>query len=135
MMKAILLPGCLLLAACAVSSDPVESRKDTAVSDFIEVTELESVGVIRTMDQLSSREVNDTYVVVSTRNQDFLLEYYAPCMRRIDGGVEPDVRQGSRALYPGVDTYRGCRIKAFYELGPGQAEEALALGRSVGDDR
>lgn len=135
MMKAMLLPCCLFLAACAATGEPSESSKDTAVLDFIEVNELESVDAIRTMEQLSSREVNDTYLVVSTRRQDFLLEYYSRCMRRFDGRVEPDVRQDSRALYPRVDTFRGCRIKAIYALEPGQADEVREIGKSVGGER
>jgi len=135
MKKMTLLLGCLLLAACAATGDSNESRKDTAVLDFIEVNELESVAAIRTMDQLSSREVNDTYLIVSTRREDFLLEYYSRCRRGADGRVEPDIRQDSRALYPRVDTFRGCRIKAIYALEPGQVEEVRAIGKSVGGEQ
>jgi hypothetical protein len=87
------------------------------------------------MDQLSSREVNDTYLIVSTRREDFLLEYYSRCRRGADGRVEPDIRQDSRALYPRVDTFRGCRIKAIYALEPGQVEEVRAIGKSVGGEQ
>lgn len=135
MKKMTLLLGCLLLAACAATGDSNESRKDTAVLDFIEVNELESVAAVRTMDQLSSREVNDTYLIVSTRREDFLLEYYSRCRRGADGRVEPDIRQDSRALYPRVDTFRGCRIKAIYALEPGQVEEVRAIGKSVGGEQ
>lgn len=127
--------ACIALAACAASGDSKESRKDTAVLDFIEVNELESVDAVRTMEQLSSRKVNDTYLIVSTRKQDYLLEYYSRCMRRFDGGVEPDIRQDSRALYPRVDTFRGCRIKAIYALEPGHADEVREIGKSVGGER
>lgn len=127
--------ACIALAACAAPGDSKESRKDTAVLDFIEVNELESVDAVRTMEQLSSRKVNDTYLIVSTRKQDYLLEYYSRCMRRFDGRVEPDIRQDSRALYPRVDTFRGCRIKAIYALEPGQADEVREIGKSVGGER
>ena len=124
----------LLLAACATSGDPEERREETAIADFIEVNELVSVDVLRTrtMDQLASREVSDLYALVSTRREDYLLEFYSRCMGRFDGRVEPDIRRSPGALYPGVDTFRGCRIKAIYALGPGQADEVRALGRSVG---
>ena len=124
----------LLLAACATSGDPEERREETAIADFIEVSELVSVDVLRTrtMDQLASREVSDLYVLVSTRREDYLLEFYSRCMGRLDGRVEPDIRQSPGALYPRVDTFRGCRIKAIYALGPGQADEVRELGRSVG---
>jgi hypothetical protein len=130
-----LLVASMLLAACAASDEKEERREQTAIADFIATNELESVKAIRTLDQLSSSDVSDLYIIVSTRREDFLLEYYSRCVRRFDGRVEPDVRQDSRALYPKIDTFRGCRIKAIYALQPGQADEIKALGRSVGGDR
>ena len=130
-----LLIASFLLAACAASDEKEERREETAIADFIEVNELASVNSIRTLDQLSSSSVSDLYLVVSTRKEDFLLEYYSRCERGCDGRVKPDIRQDSRALYPRVDTFRGCRIKAIYALQPGQADEIKELGRSVGGDR
>ena len=130
-----LLVASMLLAACAASDEKNDRREQTAIADFIATNELESVKAIRTMDQLSSSDVSDLYIIVSARREDFLLEYYSRCVRRFDGRVEPDVRQDSRALYPKIDTFRGCRIKAIYALQPGQADEIKELGRSVGGDR
>jgi len=132
MTKTTCLLGCLLLAACGVTGEPEESREETAMRDFIEVSELKSVDVIRTMAQLSSSEINDTYVIASTRKEEFLIEYFSRCLRRHDGTVEPDHRTDSRALYAVVDTFRGCRIKAIYVLEPGQADEVRELGETVG---
>ena len=120
-----------LVSACAAPGDPEEPREESAIVDFIEVNELPQVDKIRTMEQLTARDVNDTYVIVSTRRQDYLLEYHSRCYRRDDGRVEPDVRRDSRALYPGMDTFRGCRIKALYELEPGQADELRDIGRAT----
>lgn len=130
-----LLVASMLLAACAASDEKEERREQTAIADFIATNELESVKAIRTLDQLSSSDISDLYIIVSTRREDFLLEYYSRCVRRFDGRVEPDIRQDSRALYPKIDTFRGCRIKAIYALQPGQADEIQALGRSVGGER
>ena len=121
----------LFLVACAAPNEKDGRREDTAITDFIEVNELEALDAIRTIDQLVARKVNDTYYIVSTRNQDYLLEYYSRCVRRFDGGVEPDRRQDSRALYPRIDTFRGCRIKAIYAIEPGQADELRNIGMSV----
>jgi hypothetical protein len=132
MKTAALFVAITLLAACATTDDREDRREETAIADFIEVNELEAVDAIRTMDQLSSRDVSERYIIVSSRREDFLLEYYTRCVWRPDGRVEPDVRQDSRALYPRVDTFRGCRIKAIYALQPGQADEIRELGRSVG---
>lgn len=122
----------VLLAACATPGEPEERREESAIADFIAVSELDSVDAIRTMDQLSSKKVSELYVVVSTRRDDFLIEYFSRCVRRFDGRVEPDVRQDARALYPRIDTFGGCRIKAIYALEPGQADEVREIGRSVG---
>lgn len=121
----------VIMAACAAPGDSEEPREEAVIVDFIEVNELAEVDKIRTMEQLMARDVNDTYVIVSTRRQDYLLEYYSRCYRRDDGRVEPDVRRDSRALYAGMDTFRGCRIKAMYELEPGQAEELREIGRAA----
>lgn len=121
----------LLITACAAPGDTEEPREESPIVDFIEVNELPAVDKIRTMEQLTARDVNDTYVIVSTRRQDYLLEYHSRCYRRDDGSVEPDVRRDSRALYPGLDTFRGCRIKAIYELEPGQADELRQIGRAT----
>lgn len=119
------------LAACAAPGDAEAPREESAIVDFIKVNELAELDKIRTMEPLTARDVNDTYVIVSTRRQDYLLEYFSRCHARDDGRVEPDIRRDSRALYPGVDTFRGCRIKALYELEPGQAEELREIGRAA----
>jgi len=124
----------MLLAACAAPDEKEDRREETAIADFIDVNELASVKSIRTMEQLSSSTISERYVILSTRREEFLLEYYSRCERRFDGSVAPDVRQDGRALYPKTDTYRGCRIKALYALLPGQADEIKALGRSVGGE-
>lgn len=130
-----LLIASALLTACAALDDKEGRREETAIADFIEVNELTSVDSIRTLDQLSSSNATDLYIIVTARREDFLLEYYSRCMKDFDGRVKPDIRQDSRALYPKIDTFRGCRIKAIYALEPGQADEIRALGRSVGGDR
>ena len=125
----------MLLSACAATDEKEERREETAIADFIEVNDLASVRSMRTVEQLSTSVVSDLYVILSTRRDDFLLQYYSRCERRFDGGVNPDVRIDPRALYAKSDTFRGCRIKALYALQPGQAEEIKALGESVGGDR
>lgn len=122
----------ILLAACAATDVQDERRDGTALDDFVEVNELESLGSIRTREQPSSVVVDDLYVIVSIGREDFLLEYFTPCRELIDGSVEPDIRKDARRLYARADTYRGCRIRAIYALQPGQAEEVRNLGESVG---
>ena len=128
----LLVVATLLLIACAAPDEKDGGREETAITDFIEVNELVAVDAIRTLDQLEAKKVNDTYYIVSTRKQHYLLEYYSHCVRRYDGSVEPDRRQDARALYPRIDTFRGCRIKAIYAIGPGQVDELREIGKSVG---
>jgi len=134
MKMSLLIVATLLLTASAASEEKDDRREETAMADFIAINELVSVDAIRTMarEQLVATAVNDTYIIVSTRKQDYLVEYYVRCTQRYDGQVEPDVRRDSTALYPGVDTFRGCRIKAIYAIGPGQVDELRDIGRSVG---
>lgn len=131
----LLLLGCLMLAACAATEESEESRTDTAVQDFVEVNELESLGSLRVTDRLSFVEIDDKYVLVETRRRSHLLEYHSRCIQYSDGRVEPDVRRDPRRIYARADTFRGCRIKAIYALEPGQAEEVLEIGRSVGGNK
>lgn len=127
----LLLTVSTLLVACASSSED-ERDEETAFVDFIEINELESVDVIRTMDQLSSILLNDEYVIVSSGRKDFLVEYYTRCIEEFDGRPKPDIRRNARAIYAKADTYRGCRIKAIYALEAGHVDELRQLGRSVG---
>lgn len=135
MKKIALIIICLATAACAATDNAEESRKETAVQDYIAVNELESLGSIRTDGGLSFKEINDTFLVVSNKRDDFLLEYFRRCIRYNEGRVEPDVRRDPRRIYAGADTFRGCRIKSLYSLDPEQADEVREIGRSVGSGR
>jgi hypothetical protein len=53
-------------------------------------------------------------------------------MPRYDGRIEPDRRKDAHALYPRIDTFRGCRIKAIYAITPGQVDEVRDIGKSIG---
>lgn len=135
MKKIVLLIICLGTAACAATDEAEEPRKETAVQDYIAVNELEPASSIRTEGTLSYYEINDTFLLVSTKRQDYLLEYFSRCIRYIEGRVEPDVRRDPRRIYAGADTFRGCRIKELYPLDPAQADELREIGESVGGRR
>lgn len=130
-----LLIATILLAACATSDEQEDRREETAIADFIEVNELVSHASIRTMEQYAASVVSNMHVIISTRKEDYLLEYFTRCRKRINGRVDPDYRKDARTLYAKADTYRGCRIKAIYALQPGQADEIRELGGSVGGDK
>ncbi len=121
----------MFLAACATTG---QEEKINAVKDFIEVNELEKVAKIRTIDQLGQRVLNDRYVIVNTRRDQYLLEYSYPC--RDDPFTrrpKPDIRRDSTAIYAGSDTFRGGQIRARYPITEDQAEELKNIGEAPGE--
>lgn len=122
----------LFLGACAASDE--EERVD-AYDDFIEVNDLEEVGSIRSFEQFGQIVLDDRYVIVTTRKEQYLLAYSRRCSEFDDALRTPDVRSDPRALYARTDTFRGCRIKALYPISKAQAEELKELGHAPGERR
>ena len=120
----------LLLGGCA--TDPTDDRS-SAYRDYIEVTELEEVSSIRTFGDIDHEVIDDKYVIISNRDQDYLLEYSQACDKDpITQRVRADVRRDGRRLYT-HDTFRGCTIKALYEVTPDQVVELRELGLAPGE--
>ena len=123
--------GLLLLAACATSH---QEERINAVKDFVEVAGLPEVESIGTYGELDQEVLNDEYVIVSTRKQDYLLQYTRRCTEDpFTNRVKPDVRYDARRLYARSDTFRGCQIKSLYEITPDQVEELRELGTAPGE--
>ena len=121
----------LLLGACA-ASEPEEERPD-AVDDFIHVSELEEVRKMRTVDRVDHIVLNDNYVIVESRRDQYLLAYMSPCHEVYDRTRQPDYRSDPRALWVDRDTYRGCRIKALYPITEAQVLELREMARLPGE--
>jgi len=121
----------MFLAACATTG---QEERINAVKDFIEVNELEKVDAIRTFDRIEQRVLNDRFVIVSTRREQYLLEYSYPCRDDpFSRRPRPDIRRDSSAIYAGSDTFRGCQIRALYPITKDQAEELKNLGEAPGE--
>jgi hypothetical protein len=121
----------LLLGGCA--TDPAEDRS-SAYRDYIEVTELAEVKSIRTFGGIDHEVLDDKYVVVTSRDQDYLLEYKQRCDEDpFTQRVKPDVRRDGRRIYAGIDTFRGCHIGALYEVTPDQVIELRNMGLAPGE--
>ena len=130
MKRYALLLALSLLAACATTN---QEERINAVKDFIEVSELPKTDVIRTFDRLEQQVLNDRYVIVSTRKDQYLLEYAYTCREDpFTNQVKPDVRRDARAIYAGADTFRGCQIKTIYVITKDQAEEIKNIGEAPG---
>ena len=121
----------MFLAACATTG---QEERSNAVKDFIEVNELEKVDAIRTFDRIEQRVLNDRFVIVSTRREQYLLEYSYPCREDpFTRRPRPDIRRDSTAIYAGSDTFRGCQIRAFYAITEDQAQELKNIGKAPGE--
>ncbi len=121
----------LALAACATSH---QEERISAVRDFVEVNELATTQSISTFEQLRQEVLNDEYVIVSTRREQWLLEYVTRCVADpMTRQMRPDVRHNARHIYAGKDTFRGCRIRALYPISEDQAQALRELGKAPGE--
>lgn len=121
----------LALAGCATAH---QEERINAVKDFVEVNDLEQAESIRSFEQLGQEVLNDEYVIVSTRREQWLLEYVTRCVDDpMTRKMRPDVRYNSRHIYAGNDTFRGCRIRALYPISEDQAQALRELGKAPGE--
>ena len=121
----------VLLVGCASTG---QEERINATKDFVEVNELEKVDKIRTYDRIDQHVLNDRYVILSTRREQYLLEYSYTCREEpFSSRVRPDVRRDAAAIYADSDTFRGCRIGALYPISAEQAEELKSIGKAPGE--
>jgi len=131
-MKAVLLTvSALLLASCATTS-----RQDAhvqAIEDFIHVGELEAATEIRHYDQTHHEYLNDHFVFLTTRKEQYLVKFVRRCTELRDNTrIKPDVRREAHVIRAKFDTIRGCRIESIYPVNKGQVEELKSLGNVPG---
>lgn len=119
-----------LQAGCAAQQDP---RVSNAVEDFIAVAELEERDKIRTRMGFSLDYLSQRFIIVETRDGEFLVRFRRRCRELNQVPLKPDIRYDDSALRPGIDTIRGCHIGAIYAIEPGQADELRNLGRAPGE--
>lgn len=127
MNRLFLIGVALTVAACATTED----RLTPAIEDFISVSELEEVDQIRHRDTLHYEELNEKFLILKSRKDEYLIEFIRRCVELRDNQrITPDVRYESNVLRSRFDTIRGCRIAAIYPINKGQADELRALGDS-----
>jgi hypothetical protein len=129
MNKQLLVLVALFLGACASHG---EEEGPDAIDDFIEVSDLEEVSVIRSYDRFDRVELNDHYVILTTGKGQYLLAYYGRCTEIVGQRQRPDVRRDAHAIYAKSDTFHGCRIKAIYPISEAQEGELVEMGRAPG---
>ncbi len=129
MKKRALVLAAMLLGACAANE---EEEGPDAIDDFIEVSELAEVTVIRSYDRFDRVELNNRYVILTTGKEQYLLAYYGRCTEIVGQRQRPDVRRDAHAIYAKSDTFHGCRIKAIYPISEAQERELVEMGRAPG---
>jgi Family of unknown function (DUF6491) len=126
-LKLILLAA--LLTGCGTGAVRQEVR---AIHDFITVSDLEQVDIIRLYSQLNYSYVNDDFVTISVSDRHYLVEFSQRCWAlssNIFTTAMVDYRHDASYLRVG-DTIRGCPIDKIFEATADQLKEIKALGRS-----
>jgi len=128
----------LLLVAsilgCTSTAQEEESvlKRNDAVDDYIRVAELPETDAIRKRGELHHTAVTEKYIILSDRKNSYLVVFRQRCRELHDLDVTPDIRHDMNTVRARFDTYRGCRIEAFYEITEGQAQELVGLGDKSG---
>ncbi len=134
MKKIAILVTALTLSACVTGYNPQEIE---AVRDYIAANDLQEVDRIRTRGQFTYTYVNDLFVTIPGRRQDYLAEFVSECreLRRQDFSRDMwDERSDTNWMRAKFDTIRGCRIGTFYEITEEQRKELRELGDAPGDE-
>lgn len=126
-LKAILFAalGTALLQACAPHQ---VAEENVAIDDFIVVSELEPIRVIRYRRHYHYTQLTEHYIVLKTRDDYYLVEFKRRCRELNMLPVTPDERYETNTLRSGVDTIRGCYIGRIFAIDKGQAEELENIG-------
>jgi hypothetical protein len=116
-----------LVASCAAHTPTSEPD---AIRDLIAVAGLYEVRGFRVKDQLHYDYVNDWYVTVSERRQDYLVGFRSPCRalkNRSHSSYTVDYRFDAHSFRAKHDTIRGCRVDKIYEVSDVQLLEIRRL--------
>ncbi|MCH7822321.1 MAG: hypothetical protein IIA07_09905 [Proteobacteria bacterium] len=124
-----LIAAAVLLTGCGTMVVTQEAR---AVRDFIVVSELERVDIIRLHRQLYYTYVNDSFLTVSIGNRHYLVEFTSRCRAlrsKTFTAAMVDHRYDPSYLRP-HDTIRGCPIDRIYKATVEQLIEIKALSKA-----
>ncbi len=135
MSRYLMFLGVVLIAGCAETGTKQESSaisKEKVFEDYIEVSQLKELDVIRTRDQIHYKVVSDKYIIIYDRKTFYLATFRQACKELQGGHVTPDIRHDPNTIRARFDTIRGCKIELLYALDEGQAEELIQLGKAPG---
>jgi len=122
--------------ACATSETP---QRQDGISDFIAVTQLESVNKVRTEGQYSFLRVNESYVILKTPRGHYLgqMQHKCPALKTRamisgQGNIalwsNVDRRINPKVFFAGQDTILGCVVEMLYLLDENMVTELKNLG-------
>jgi hypothetical protein len=121
-----------MLAACAAQEEATTQDTEQAVRDFIAVRQLQETKEIRTSNSDHWEEIDQNFVIYTTRNESFLVEFTRSCYELNQYPVIPDERKSGNVIYARFDTLRGCHIAKLFPLTEGELAELSAIGESPG---
>ena len=121
----------ILLSGCA--TQPASTAND-ALADFVVVSELEPLDVVRFRDQFNTRPLSDHYALLQARGDRYLVQFRYRCHELYEDRFPPDTRHDRNAVRAGIDTIRGCRIDQIFSVDESQAEELKLLANRLEDE-
>ncbi len=136
MSRYLMFLGVVLIAGCAETGTKQESSaisKSKAFADYIEVSQLKELALIRTRDQIHYKVVSEKHIIIYDRKTSYLATFRQACKELQGGHVTPDIRHDLNTIRARFDTIWGCRIEALYALDLAQAEELILLGMAPGE--
>ena len=142
MKRFLALCAAVVVAGCSVTPPTQEVE---AVRDFVAASGLVPLKEIPADRNAGGyRVLNDYFIIMPSRRKNYLVEFPRRCIELREtmdpygtGRIPPnmiDVRRDSSLLRARVDTIRGCRIGAFYELTDEQVTELKNLGDAPGEE-
>ena len=124
----------IVLIATGCASGPKEEsalRRNDAIDDYIKVSELEELELIRERGELHHEVLTHKYIILRDRRSVYLATFTRQCRELDDADIRPDIRHDANVLRSRFDTYRGCKIQSLFALTDGQAKELIALGEKA----
>lgn len=122
----------VVLAACAAQEEATTQDTEQAVRDFIAVRELAEVREMRTSSTDQWEELDQNFLIYTTRQEVFLIEFARRCHELGEYPVVADRRSAGNIVRARFDTLRGCIIAKMYPLTEGEVAELSAIGESPG---
>ena len=122
----------VMLTACAAQEEATTQDTEQAVRDFITVRQLQEAREMRTSNNDSWEEIDENFVIYTTRREVFLLEFTRRCYELNQHPVVADERKSGNVVHARFDTFRGCQIAKLFPLTEGEVAELSAIGESPG---